>query len=164
MGEFKLYKYVGPPEIAKSVNLSSSRTEVTCGGDVMRLTSGRSLTFTFIIDSQRTLWIADRQSEHVACARGGPVLSAGEITFEVSDGKAIATYITNQSTGYCPEPVSWSAVASALDRAGIEHYGRFDLACEFRRCDCGQINIVKDGVFECAVCGGELCKLWNFAN
>jgi hypothetical protein len=27
----------------------------------------------------------------------------------------------NQSTGFCPQPESWSAVATALDRADVPH-------------------------------------------
>jgi hypothetical protein len=71
--------------------------------------------------------------------------------------------ITNQSTGYCPEPESWPAVAASLDRAGIAHPGRFTHEVIFRRCtSCGERSIVKDGWFACAVCGGELPALWNF--
>lgn len=36
---------------------------------------------TFVIDSSGILRLAPRRSEHVACAGGGPVLSAGEVTF-----------------------------------------------------------------------------------
>jgi hypothetical protein len=36
------------------------------------------LVVTFAIDAKGSLRVADRRSEHVACAGGGPVLSAGE--------------------------------------------------------------------------------------
>jgi hypothetical protein len=72
--------------------------------------------------------------------------------------------VSNQSTGYCPEPASWPAVARALDAAGIAHPGRFTVAVIFRRCDaCGERNLVKDDWFECAICGAPLASEWNFA-
>jgi hypothetical protein len=37
--------------------------------------------FTFVIDLNGELRIAPRRSEHVACAEGHAVLSAGEMTF-----------------------------------------------------------------------------------
>ena len=81
------------------------------------------------------------RSEHVACAAGGPVLSAGEITF---DDECNVPEISNQSTGFCPEPESWSTVERALDRVGIEHPGGFTIAVVFRLCPkCHERNIVK---------------------
>jgi hypothetical protein len=32
----------------------------------------------------------------------------------------VVSEVSNQSTGYCPDLSCWSAVASALDRAGLE--------------------------------------------
>ncbi len=142
------------------------RVRVSCASDAIAWLvseSSRQATVTFIVDSGGELWIAHRRSEHVACARGGPVLSAGEITFELVDDGIDVSYVTNQSTGFCPESESWPAIAQALDRAGIGHAGDFDLKCEFRRCQCGQCNIVKNGVFECGVCGSELARRWNLA-
>jgi hypothetical protein len=72
--------------------------------------------------------------------------------------------ITNLSTGFCPEPESWEAVRDALDRIGVRHPGQFTSCFVFRRCPgCGGRNVVKEGVFECAVCGSELPPEWNFA-
>ena len=161
----RLYTYVGPPEIARSAR-SSHRALITCDDDVRKwiATSGRPpLTVTFVIDAHGELWIADRQSEHVACARGEPVRSAGEMTFDIDDKAVDVTYVTNQSTGFCPEPESWHSVARALDRARITHPDDFDMRCEFRRCTCGQINLVKNEVYECGVCGSELPREWNLA-
>jgi hypothetical protein len=70
--------------------------------------------------------------------------------------------VTNQSTGFCPEPESWSVVATALDRAGIPQPGCFTQEIIFRRCPfCGQRNIVKDGWFVCGLCGADLPRHWN---
>ena len=125
--------------------------------------SDGSFTVTFVVLSDG-LWVADRHSEHVACARGGPVHSAGEMTFEVDPrGRSVdVVHVTNQSTGFCPEPESWPSVAAALDAAGIAHPAGFSAEMTFRRCPkCGAMNIVKDEWFECALCGGELPSAWN---
>jgi hypothetical protein len=122
------------------------------------------MTATFIIDVDEQLWIADRRSEHVVCARSQEVLAAGEITFQIADGQIEVTEVTNQSTGYCPEPECWPVVSAILDRIGLAHPPAFTIEFVFRRCDqCGTINIVKDGVFECAVCQSVLSLEWNFA-
>src|SRR4051794_9504059 len=59
---------------------------------------------TFVVDERGVLLVADRRSEHVACAGGRAVLSAGEVFFRLT---AEVAEVTNQSTGYCPEPGSW---------------------------------------------------------
>jgi len=162
----RLYCYVGPSAIAAAAARNhTARTPVSTALDVRRWikTCGKPpVTATFIIDQQCKLWIANRRSEHVACARGGPVLAAGEMTFEDGAEGVEAVYITNQSTGFCPEPESWAAVECALNLAGIAHAGDYDQKCEFRLCECGQINIVKDRVFECGVCAASLPSEWNF--
>ncbi len=157
------YLYVGPPEIAAAADRNSARVKVTSAGDLRYLSDDPTnmVTVTFVVDTDGDLWIADRRSEHGACARGGPVLSAGEMTFQIDSDDVDAAHVTNQSTGYCPEPESWAAVATALEDAGISHGNDFDMRCEFRRCVCGQINIVKNGVYECGVCEAELPFDWN---
>ncbi len=58
---------------------------------------------TFVIDTASNLRINDRHSEHIVCANGEMVLSAGEITFEMYKNNVVQiSQITNQSTGYCP--------------------------------------------------------------
>src|SRR6478736_1227958 len=112
----RLYEYVGPKQIAEHASFVSSGFPILSAGDVKKwiCESEQSLsrgvvTATFVIDATGGLLIADRRSEHVACAGRKPVLSAGEISFAIgSDVKVIG--ITNQSTGYCPEPESWPAI------------------------------------------------------
>ena len=71
--------------------------------------------------------------------------------------------VSNQSTGYCPEPESWPAVAETLDQIGIAHPGRFKNEIIFRLCPlCGQRNIVNGSWFVCDVCGSDLPAAWNF--
>jgi hypothetical protein len=120
---------------------------------------------TFVVDEQGRLLVADRRSEHVACSAGHPVQSAGEMFLAREGSGWRVVEVSNQSTGFCPEPESWPAVAAALDGAGIPHPGGFTLAVVFRRCvACGQRNVVKGGRFTCDVCGAERPPGWNFAD
>jgi hypothetical protein len=81
----------------------------------------------------------------------------------VVDGVPIVECVTNQSTGYCPEPESWEAVVGSLDRIPVEHPDGFDPVSIFRRCPaCTQINIVKDEWYVRGVCQSTLPNLWNF--
>ena len=169
-----MYSHIGPNDIKLEALRweTTHRVLVENKSDVLASVSGQhaaqkgaAFTTTFIVDAHGLLWIADRHSEHVACARGGDVLSAGEMTFEADNGKVAVAEVTNQSTGYCPEPESWPAVAAALDRARIQHPNKFTHSFLFRRCEsCGQTNIVKEGDFTCAVCGTELNQEWNFTH
>jgi hypothetical protein len=68
-------------------------------------------------------------------------------------------HVTNLSTGYCPEPSCWPAVAEALDVAMIRHDGSFTEAFHFRRCPaCGERNVLKDGAI---ACDADLPLRWN---
>ncbi|MEM7010621.1 MAG: hypothetical protein AAF585_03975 [Verrucomicrobiota bacterium] len=120
---------------------------------------------TFVVDADGLFWIADRGSEHVACARLGAVRSAGEVFFGGLDSDPHIHRITNQSTGYCPEPGSWVAVDQALETAKIAYPSGFEPAFEFRRCDqCAALAIVKDAEFFCLLCGAELSAHWNLGS
>jgi hypothetical protein len=119
------------------------------------------VTATFVIDAIGVLLIADRRSEHVACAGRKPVLSAGEISFAVGSGVEVIG-VTNQSTGYCPEPESWPAVAQALSRAGLDFPEGFSMACVFRRCvTCDCVTLIKDEAYFCGMCGATLPSAYN---
>jgi len=96
--------------------------------------ASNEVTATFVVNDEGTLLTADRHSEHVACAGNRPVRSAGEMCFALDDARVIVTRISNQSTGYCPEPESWAAVVAALRAARLEPTEGFDPRCEFRRC------------------------------
>jgi hypothetical protein len=156
------YAYVGPEEIRRAVVSSTARgAEIRTALDLAPFTTGEPLTYIVGVDG--VLCVADRRSEHVACAGGGKVLSAGELTAVRRGGGYAVTEISNQSTGYCPEPESWPAVAAALDAAGILHPGHFTFEAVFRRCQqCGERNLVKESWFCCAICGRDLPAEWNF--
>ena len=164
----RVYRYVGPPELRTATRSDVAGAVIGTHDDVDAWLSGCDVVearepFTFVIDLRGTLRLAARRSEHVACAGGEPVLSAGEIAFGEGPNGLEVTEVTNQSTGYCPEASSWPAVAHALDRAGLAHPGRFTDEFVFRRClRCGERNVVRDGDFTCAICDGELPASWNF--
>jgi hypothetical protein len=63
-------------------------------------------SFTFVIDLGGALRLAPRRGEHVACADGAPVLSAGEITFLRDQDRWTVSEVSNPSTGCCPDPAS----------------------------------------------------------
>jgi hypothetical protein len=166
-----LYKYVGPNSIRDSVQGKSKGRMIKNRADLRDwlLQSGqeadacRQIRLTFIVDNDG-LRVADRHSEHVQCAGGESVLSAGELCFEWLGLDIIET--SNQSTGYCPEPCSFEALRRSVEDSGLslENKEQFTHEIIFRRCrSCLQRNIVKDHWFECALCGAELSQLWNFA-
>ena len=89
-------------------------------------------------------------------------LAAGEIAFRRAPGGWEVVEVSNQSTGYCPDPDCWPAVAGALDRAGVGGPDGFTHALVFRRCErCRENNVVREGEFVCVFCGGELPLGWN---
>jgi hypothetical protein len=164
----RLYHYVGPTHIGERVRGEPAGQPVRSGDDVRRwvrathqdLSTG-SVVATFVVDESGALLIADRRSEHVVCAGGRPVRSAGEITFIIGETIEVGE-VSNQSTGYCPEPESWPAVAPALEAAGWTPPDGYSLACVFRRCtECGSVNIVKDDLFKCAECHRRLPANYN---
>jgi len=167
-----IYPYVGPQQLLARLTPSSTGIRIDSREDVRRwlrqtaqaANAAGEVTVTFVIDEAGCLRIADRHSEHVACAGGRPVRSAGEMTFANGPQGLRVVWVTNQSTGYCPEPASWPAVQAALTRAGLEAPADFSQAFPFRRCPCCcSINIIKDDVFECGVCAAVLPEKWNLA-
>lgn len=165
----KFYSYVGPeahllralggPGGAKvrslhdlKVWLRTHRSEIEDG----------LIPVTFVIDEDDDLRLAARRSEHVVCAAGRPVLSAGEIFFSTGEQPQIVA-VSNLSTGYCPEPESWPVVEAACSRVGVRPPKSFTSEFLFRRCTvCGERNLVKDRFFFCSICEAPLPLRWNF--
>ncbi|MBP3957219.1 hypothetical protein J8F10_18310 [Gemmata sp. G18] len=165
-----LYHFVGPRAIANRCGPPPRGTPIASPEDVLRWVASNTegplvaveVTVTFVVSEAGTLLIADRHSEHVACAGTRPVRTAGEICFAVHGDAVTVTRISNQSTGYCPEPESWADVVGALRGAGLGPTDGFDPRCEFRRCPkCAALNLVKHAVFECGVCEAELPREYN---
>jgi len=168
----KHYQYVGPKHLEDLADSESLRQHIQTQEDFHKWfkeskqawNAQDELTVTFIVDVEHQLWIADRHSEHIACARGKPVLSAGEMTFIREKDEIEILRITNQSTGYCPEPASWKHVEQALRSIDFYAPSDFEVSFIFRKCHkCDVINIVKEELFECAVCQRALNAEWNFA-
>ena len=164
----RLYSYIGPTEFLDAALSASPGFIVRTQEDIVEWLAQQcdeaevdgTVVATFVIDRDGFLRVAPRRSEHIACAAGGPVLSAGEMTFSVA---ANVTEVSNQSTGFCPEPESWTHVEAALDRIPLTHPVGFTTSIVFRRCpNCGERNIVKDGWFVCELCDAELPQRWNF--
>lgn len=166
------YEYVGPQDIADAVAaiapgfavLSPSGLMQWIAGDREQADADGHLIVTFVVDRHGTLRVADRCSEHVACAGGQPVLSAGEMTFQLDPHEVRVHAVTNQSTGYCPEPSSWPQVADAIAKAGLLAPAGFHLSFLFRKCrQCHALNVIKENVFVCAMCDADLPADWNMA-
>ena len=158
-----LFHYVGSNDLLEGLASQPRGGRISSPNDIYSwlkasqqiLIDGR-VTVTFVLDSSAELLIADRRSEHVRCAGGLPVLSAGEITFQVEPNLEIVE-ISNQSIGYCPNPGSWSHIETTLTTIGIPYPSGWTLACIFRRCPkCQSLNIVKDEVYRCLVCDADL--------
>src|SRR4051812_21449492 len=74
----KIYRYVGPRRIAERSLHAPMGMQINSSDGVLRwsrqtgqaLTPSGGVTATFIIDEHGNLRIADRRSEHVACAGG----------------------------------------------------------------------------------------------
>ena len=167
-----MYKYVGADEIRQNTAHLPPGKKIISIDDIknwIRETKQQQdnwglIAATFVIDYEGYFRIADRHSEHVACAGGKYVLSAGEVFFQKIQNALEIVEITNQSTGSCPQPESWEDVVKALDLINIPHPSSFNIEFIFRRCcSCNQINIVKDNLFICSVCASELPLRWNFS-
>ena len=119
--------------------------------------------FTYTVLPGHRLFIADRHSEHVACARGSVVECAGEITFRRLKRGLVIEEVSNLSTGYCPESNTWVALDLALKAAGFPGVHGFTSAFEFRYCQrCLQTCVIKDEVYECPSCWQPLPAEWNY--
>src|SRR5690349_11887880 len=108
----RLFRYLGPAELASQASATIERLQPVSPDEVRVWLNARARRsyFTFVVDEAGRLWLSDRGTEHVACARGGAVLAAGEIELALRGDVPCVEYVSNQSTGYCPEPSCWSAV------------------------------------------------------
>ncbi|KOY84661.1 hypothetical protein AD998_19655 [bacterium 336/3] len=161
-----MYKYIGAKEILKQVSEEKAGKVILSQKDIIdwisdtnhKFNSEHEIIATFVIDLNENLRINDRRSEHVVCANGEEVLSAGEITFKKDKLEGISiSQITNQSTGYCPSAKSWEFVKQALLKINIDFPDFFTTEFIFSVCkNCGIINIVKDEFYYCLSCESDL--------
>ncbi|MFF3601453.1 hypothetical protein [Kitasatospora indigofera] len=162
------YRYVGPADLRAAVRPGQAGARIGDAAEFARWAAARTADeladpFTFVVAADGFLRLAPRRSEHVVCAGGEAVLGAGEAGFRRSgSGGWSVDFVSNQSTGYCPDVTCWPAVARALDRAGLEHPGGFTYAVVFRRCPaCQELNIVREEHFVCVFCDTGLPGWWN---
>ncbi|MFF1511544.1 hypothetical protein [Streptomyces sp. NPDC058326] len=158
---------MGPAELKELVRAGSEGRSIRSAEDFGEWVSAQTLDelaepFTFVVDGGGVLRLAPRRSEHVVCAGGEEVLSAGEMSFREESGRWVVEEVSNQSTGYCPDVRSWPAVAEALDGIGIRRPSGFTHGVVFRRChSCREPNIVRENDFVCVFCGKDLPQEWN---
>ncbi|MYS21272.1 hypothetical protein GA0115240_128515 [Streptomyces sp. DvalAA-14] len=163
----RCFRYVGPADLSAAARAEGAAVGIRTGSDLAAWLAVRTEEelrepFTFVIGLDGMLRLAPRRSEHVACAGGEPVLSAGEIAFARRAGEWAVAEISNQSTGYCPDVASWPAVADALDLLGLRHPEVFTHEVVFRRCPrCQEHNIVREEHFVCVFCDADLPAGWN---
>ncbi|WP_426368615.1 hypothetical protein [Streptomyces sp. E-08] len=161
------YQYVGPVELKAAVRPDSGGCPISSAAEFVGWIAERSASelaepFTFVVGTDGVLRLAPRRSEHVACAGGAVVLSAGEVSFVREADRWTVSEVSNQSTGYCPDVTSWSEVARALDDVGLGRPSGFTHEVVFRRCpDCQERNIVREDDFVCVFCGSDLPAAWN---
>lgn len=166
-GHERSYRYTGPVDLKAAVRPGSGGCRIGSASDFDNWVAGRAAVelvepFTYVVGTDDVLRLAPRRSEHVVCAGGGPVLSAGEISFVHEAGRWAVGDVSNHSTGFCPDVSSWPAVARALDLAGLAHPSDFTHAVVFRRCPgCQERSIVREGDFVCVFCGSDLPAVWN---
>ncbi|MEV7210516.1 MULTISPECIES: hypothetical protein [unclassified Streptomyces] len=161
------YRYVGPVELKAAVRPGDGGRHIGSAADfdgwiVEQSAAELAEPFTFVVGVDGVLRLAPRRSEHVACAGGDMVLSAGEISFMREADQWTVSEVSNQSTGYCPDVTSWAEVARALDAAELRRPSGFTHEVVFRRCpDCQERNIVREDDFVCVFCGSDLPAAWN---
>lgn len=161
------YAYVGPQRIADEARGSPAGSPIRSVADLLAWLGDASHHEaddpgwgTYVVTLEGTLRLAHRRSEHVACAEGQAVLAAGEIALS-HHGEV--TFLSNNSSGYCPDLGCFEAVAAALCRAGLHAPAAFTVAVPFRRCGaCGARCTVKDNFYFCDLCDGPLERVWNF--
>lgn len=165
VGQEHEYPYVGSHEIRKLADAPIERFHPQSPRELlewMAHQSVRSATFTFVVSLEGRLLLSARGTEHVALAQGANVRGAGEISLAVHRDIIHVTSVTNQSTGYCPEPSCWLHVKAALEAAGLTPTDGFTHEFHFRRCTrCHTINLLKPEFPDCPVCGEQLPEKWN---
>lgn len=161
------YAYVGPAHILDAACNAPAGAAIRCRDDLFAwLTTAHHHDddspgwATYVVDLGGTLRLAHRRTEHVACAGGEGVLAAGEVEFAL-DGEVL--FLSNNSSGYCPDLACLPAVLRALRVAGAGAPQQFTVSVLFRRCEaCGERCTVKDSFFFCDLCDAPLSREWNF--
>jgi hypothetical protein len=88
----RVYRYVGPADVRSLVRPDREGRRMLMPPDFEEWAAARTgeelaEPFTFVVDVAGVLRLAPRRSEHVVCAGGGEVLSAGEMGFRQESGR-----------------------------------------------------------------------------
>ena len=169
----KEYEYIGPEEIFKMIQEKHKGQRIESVDDLVNWileNNGKPKTddliiCTFVINLEGKLLIADRHTEHVQCANGENVRSAGEMGFYLDNqNKVTIEFVSNQSTGYCPSSASWLEVEhSILKINGLNIPEGFDPEFIFSYCpNCKTRQIVKDEFYFCPKCEERLLNEDDF--
>lgn len=167
------YEYIGPKEILEIIEEKYQGRVIETSEEIFdwiienhsKPKKDDIIICTFIINLENKLVIADRHSEHVQCANGKNVRSAGEIGFQVDNQKRINVFsITNQSTGYCPSAKSWTEVDKALKKISCLTFPNgFEPEFVFSYCpNCKTRQIVREDFYFCPTCEGGLLSEKEF--
>lgn len=163
----RLYEYVGPESIRIACqdqptgrhipNVEGLRAWLAELNDLDPDAEGWA---TYVVTPDARLLVAHRRTEHVACAGGSDVLGAGEAQF---DSAGDVRWLSNYSSGYCPDASCYPDVREAFLGAGMDPPPSFSHAVVFRKCpSCGERNVIKDDDFACSLCGSAVPAEWNF--
>ncbi|MEU4042034.1 hypothetical protein ACK389_36275 [Streptomyces antibioticus] len=100
-GTPRRYGYVGPEDIRRAVlpGAGGGGRVIRGAADLDAYVSDEGEPYTYVVGLDGLLRLAPRRSEHVACADGGDVLGAGEISLRRGPQGWEVREISNQSTG-----------------------------------------------------------------
>jgi hypothetical protein len=108
VGHIRRHRYVGPADLRDqpaAADIVAADTPAALARWLARRVRGDlAEPFTFVVALDGVLRLAPRRSEHVALAGGHDVLAAGEMAFAAAGAGWRVAAVTNQSTGYCPDP------------------------------------------------------------
>jgi hypothetical protein len=101
----RLYCYIGPKDILQRTTGNSRGIRVMSLRELTEWLRNSGMTpnregliaLTFVVDSEGLQRVTDRCSEHVACARRDPVLSACEMFIRLTADELVVQEIFNQS-------------------------------------------------------------------
>ncbi len=160
----RTYNYVVSRRIAEQAEAPISRLAPATPDDIRSWSlapNNGNLELTFVVDPRGQLWLSIDTASMSPARADSPYSLLASCVPRVTPQQVAVVSVSNQSTGYCPEPDCWPAVRDALRNAGLESPNEFTHAFDFRRCvSCSGINILKDGMPDCPSCGTELtCQL-----
>jgi hypothetical protein len=116
----KRYRYLGPADLRGQVvaveAVAVDAFQSLDGWLAARDPGERGEPFPFVASLDGLLRLAPRRREHVTLAGVRDVLAAGQIAFVSAEASWRVVEVTNQSTGYCPDPHAWRSRRHSASR------------------------------------------------